>query len=337
MKKINLFFIAAVSMSMLIACSGKTAEQTTVAEKVESVKVETATVQSVPQTMTYTATVQPDKRNSISSSMPSRIREIYVEVGDYVKKGQLLVELDASNIMQQKVQLDNIELEYNRAKELVAVGGASQQQLDQITTQLEAAKTAYNNLLENTKLLSPVNGIVTARNFDNGDMAQGPILTVMQINPVKIVINVSESEFTKVKLGMPIDITFDVFGDELFKGKVSLVYPTIDPMTRTFGVEVEIPNSNNRVRPGMFARATIDFGAKDHVVVPDRAVVKRAGSGDRFVYVYNNDGTVSYVKVELGRHIDTLYEVLSGLENNTQVVVAGQSRLSDGVKVNVVE
>ena len=337
MKKINLFFIAAVSMSMLIACSGKTAEQTTVAEKVESVKVETATVQSVPQTMTYTATVQPDKRNSISSSMPSRIREIYVEVGDYVKKGQLLVELDASNIMQQKVQLDNIELEYNRAKELVAVGGASQQQLDQITTQFEAAKTAYNNLLENTKLLSPVNGVVTARNFDNGDIAQGPILTVMQINPVKIVINVSESEFTKVKLGMPIDITLDVFGDELFKGKVSLVYPTIDPMTRTFGVEVEIPNSNNRVRPGMFARATIDFGAKDHVVVPDRAVVKRAGSGDRFVYVYNNDGTVSYVKVELGRHIDTLYEVLSGLENNTQVVVAGQSRLSDGVKVNVVE
>ena len=108
MKKINLFFIAAVSMSMLIACSGKKAEQTTVAEKVETVKVETATVQSVPQTMTYTATVQPDKRNSISSSMPSRIREIFVEVGDYVKKGQLLVELDASNIMQQKVQLDNI-------------------------------------------------------------------------------------------------------------------------------------------------------------------------------------------------------------------------------------
>lgn len=337
MKKINLFFIAAVSMSMLIACSGKNAEQTTVAEKVESVKVESATVQSVPQTMTYTATVQPDKRNSISSSMPSRIREIFVEVGDHVKKGQLLVELDASNIMQQKVQLDNIELEYNRAKELVAVGGASQQQLDQITTQFEAAKTAYENLLENTKLLSPVNGVVTARNFDSGDLAQGPILTVMQINPVKIVINVSESEFTKVKMGMPIDITFDVFGDELFKGKVSLIYPTIDPMTRTFGVEVEIPNGNNRVRPGMFARATIDFGAKDHVVVPDRAVVKRAGSGDRFVYVYNNDGTVSYIKVELGRHIDTVYEVLSGLDHNTQVVVAGQSRLNDGVKVNVVE
>ncbi|MBR6749321.1 MAG: efflux RND transporter periplasmic adaptor subunit [Bacteroidaceae bacterium] len=338
MKKINLFF-ATASIVMLAACSGgeKTTEQTTTEETIESVKIESAALQNVPQETTYTATVQPDKRNNISSSMPNRIKKIYVEVGDYVKKGQVLVDLDASNIIQQKVQLDNLELEYNRAKELVAVGGASQQQLDQITTQFEAAKTAYDNLMENTKLLSPVNGVVTARNYDDGDMTQGPILTVMQINPVKIVINVSETEFTKVKLGMPIDVTFDVFGDEIFKGRVSLIYPTIDPMTRTFGVEVEIPNGNNRVRPGMFARATIDFGARERVVVSDRAVIKRAGSGDRFVYVYNNDGTVTYTQVELGRHVDTYYEVLSGVSADAQVVVAGQTRLSDGVKVNVVE
>lgn len=338
MKKINLFLVGAVSMAILSACTGASkTEQVVAEENIESVKIATATMQNVPQENTYTATVQPDKRNNISSSMPNRIKNIYVEVGDYVKKGQLLVDLDASNIMQQKVQLDNLELEYNRAKELVAVGGASQQQLDQITTQFEAAKTAYNNMLENTKLLSPVNGVVTARNYDDGDMAQGAILTVMQINPVKIVINVSETEFTKVKVGMPINVKLDVFGDEIFKGKVSLIYPTIDAMTRTFGVEVEIPNANNRIRPGMFARATIDFGAAERIVVSDRAVIKRAGSGDRFVYVYNNDGTVTYTLVELGRHVDTYYEILSGLENGQQVVVAGQTRLSDGVKVNVVE
>lgn len=337
MKKINLFF-AAASIVMLGACSGgdKT-EQTTTAENIESVKIESTSLDFVPQETTYTATVQPDKRNNISSSMPNRIKKIYVEIGDYVKKDQVLVDLDASNIMQQKVQLDNLELEYNRAKELVAVGGASQQQLDQITAQFEAAKTAYKNLMENTQLLSPVNGVVTARNFDDGDMAQGPILTVMQINPVKIVINVSETEFTKVKLGMPIDITFDVFGNEQFKGRVSLIYPTIDPMTRTFGVEVEIPNANNRIRPGMFARATVDFGAVERVVVSDRAIVKRAGSGDRFVYVYNNDGTVTYTHVTLGRRDGNRYEILSGLEADQQVVVAGHTRLSDGVKVNVIE
>lgn len=337
MKKINLFF-AAASIFMLGACSGgEQTEQTITEEAIESVRIGSTSLQNVPQETTYTATVQPDKRNNISSSMPNRIKKIYVEVGDHVKKGQVLVDLDASNIIQQKVQLDNLELEYNRAKELVAVGGASQQQLDQITTQFEAAKTAYDNLMENTKLLSPVNGVVTARNYDDGDMAQGPILTVMQINPVKIVINVSETEFTKVKLGMPIDIALDVFGDENFKGRVSLIYPTIDPMTRTFGVEVEIPNASNRVRPGMFARATIDFGARERVIVSDRAVIKRAGSGDRFVYVYNNDGTVTYTQVVLGRHVDNYYEVLSGLAADEQVVVAGQTRLSDGVKVNVVE
>lgn len=338
MKKINLFLAAATSIVLLGACSGgEKTEQTTTEETVETVKIESASLQNVPQETTYTATVQPDKRNNISSSMPNRIKKIYVEVGDYVKKGQILVDLDAANITQQKVQLDNLELEYNRAKELVAVGGASQQQLDQITTQFEAAKTAYDNLMENTKLLSPVNGVVTARNYDDGDMAQGAILTVMQINPVKIVINVSETEFTKVKVGMPINITLDVFGDEVFTGRVSLIYPTIDAMTRTFGVEVEIPNANNRIRPGMFARATIDFGAVERVVVSDRAIVKRAGSGDRFVYVYNNDGTVTYTQVELGRHVDTYYEILSGITAEDQVVVAGQTRLSDGVKVNVVE
>lgn len=338
MKKINLFFIAAASLALLNACSSeKSANQTTNTERIESVKVEGATIQSVPQTMTYTATVQPDKRNAISSSMPNRIKKIYVEVGDYVKKGQLLVDLDASNILQQEVQLENLALEFQRAKELVAVGGASQQQLDQISTQYEAAKTAYNNLMENTKLVSPVNGVVTARNFDDGDMAQGAILTVMQINPVKIIINVSETEFTKVKLGMPVDLQLDVFGDEHFNGKVSLIYPTIDAMTRTFGVEVEIPNANNRIRPGMFARAIINFGDAQRVVVSDRAVIKRAGSGDRFVYVLNPDGTVSYVQVEVGRHIDTNYEILSGIEDGATVVVAGHTRLSDGVKVNVVE
>lgn len=335
MKKINLFLMAAISVGLLSACTEKQAAQKE--EAPELVKIQTVTEQDVPQIMTYTATVQPDKRNAISSSTPNRIKKIYVEVGDYVQKGQKLVELDASNILQHKVQLNNLKIEFNRAKELLAVGGASQQQLDQITTQYEAAKTAYNNLLENTTLLSPVNGVVTARNYDDGDMANGAILTVMQINPVKIVINVSEREFPKIKLGMPIQLKFDVYGDEAFQGKVSLIYPTIDASTRTFGVEVEIPNAKHRIRPGMFARATVDYGSVNRVVVPDRAVVKRAGSGDRFVYVYNNDGTVSYVQVELGRHLGTSYELISGIENNTQVVVAGQTKLFDGAKVTVAE
>ena len=221
-------------------------------------------------------------------------------------------------------------------KELFAVGGASQQQVDQMRTQYETAKTSYENLDENTVLVSPTNGVVTARNYDNGDLATGAILTVMQIQPVKVEVNISESDFTKVKLGMPVDVNVEVYGDEVFKGKVSLIHPTIDPATRTFVTEINIPNGDNRIRPGMFARVNIDFGNVNRVVVPDQAVVKRSGSGDRFVYVYK-DGKVSFNQVQLGRHMDTSYELISGVENGSEVVIAGQSRLKDGVPVKVVE
>lgn len=338
MKKEHLIgMLAACSALLFVACSGEK-ENTEQAEEetVQLVKVARVTEQAVPQVVSYTATIEPYKRNLISSSLPNRIKKIYVEVGDHVKAGQKLVDLDRANLAQQKLQLDNLELEYNRVKELFAVGGASQQQVDQMRTQYETAKTSYENLDENTVLVSPTNGVVTARNYDNGDLATGAILTVMQIQPVKVEVNISESDFTKVKLGMPVDVNVEVYGDEVFKGKVSLIHPTIDPTTRTFVTEINIPNGDNRIRPGMFARVNIDFGNVNRVVVPDQAVVKRSGSGDRFVYVYK-DGKVSFNQVQLGRHMDTSYELISGVENGSEVVIAGQSRLKDGAPVKVVE
>ena len=338
MKKEHLIgMLVACSALLFVACSGQK-ENTEQAEEetVQLVKVARVTEQAVPQVVSYTATIEPYKRNLISSSLPNRIKKIYVEVGDHVKAGQKLVDLDRANLAQQKLQLDNLELEYNRVKELFAVGGASQQQVDQMRTQYETAKTSYENLDENTVLVSPTNGVVTARNYDNGDLATGAILTVMQIQPVKVEVNISESDFTKVKLGMPVDVNVEVYGDEVFKGKVSLIHPTIDPATRTFVTEINIPNGDNRIRPGMFARVNIDFGNVNRVVVPDQAVVKRSGSGDRFVYVYK-DGKVSFNQVQLGRHMDTSYELISGVENGSEVVIAGQSRLKDGAPVKVVE
>ncbi|HJG88440.1 efflux RND transporter periplasmic adaptor subunit [Barnesiella viscericola] len=336
-KELLIGMAAACSALLFVACSGsKESTEQTEEETVQLVKVARVTEQAVPQVVSYTATIEPYKRNLISSSLPNRIKKIYVEVGDHVKAGQKLVDLDRANLAQQKLQLDNLELEYKRVQELFAVGGASQQQVDQMRTQYETAKTSYENLDENTVLVSPTNGVVTARNYDNGDLATGAILTVMQIQPVKVQVNVSESDFTKVKLGMPVDVNVEVYGDEVFKGKVSLIHPTIDASTRTFVTEINIPNADNRIRPGMFARVNIDFGSVNRVVVPDQAVVKRSGSGDRFVYVYK-DGKVSFNQVQLGRHMDTSYELISGVENGAEVVIAGQSRLKDGAEVKVVE
>ena len=317
-------WMALLVVAMLGACSG--GSDKAAAEKVdEKPRVKLAEVSSRPveQIQEYTATVEAEVKNNIAPSSPVRIDRIFVEVGDRVSKGQKLVSMDAANLKQIKYQLDNQQIEFKRIDELYKVGGASKSEWDAAKMNLDIRETSYKNLLENTSLLSPINGVVTARNYDNGDMYSGgePVLVVEQITPVKLYINVSEGYFTKVKKGAPVSVKVDVYGDEEFEGNISLVYPTIDPATRTFPVEIQLVNRDQRVRPGMFARATLNFGTQDHVVVPDLAIVKRGGSGDRYVYVYKN-GKVSYNKVELGRRMDTEYELISGVDNNSQVVIA---------------
>lgn len=330
--------IWAVALLAVMASCSEQKKQTAVVEEKPQVRLETVNVQPVAQTQEFTATVDADVVNNISPSVVLRIDKILVEVGDRVQAGQLLAEMDRSNLIQSKTQLDNIQLEYDRQLALYEVGGTSKQLLDAQQVQLDVARTAYDNLKENTQLISPIDGIVTARNYDNGDMysAGKPLLTVQKIVPVKLMIHVSEGFYTQVKEGMPVKIHLDVYKDETFTGKVSLIYPTIDAATRTFPVEITLDNKDMRVRPGMFTRVTIDFGTERRVVLPDLAVVKQTGSGDRYVYVYN-DGKVDFVKVELGRRTDTRYEVLSGVSDGARVVVAGQSRLYNGAEVTVVE
>ena len=299
------------------------------------VRLETVKTQEVEQIQEFTATVEANVVNNIVPSMSLRINDILVEVGDHVRKGQVLAQMDKTNLLQSQTQLENIQLEYDRAFELYKVGGASKQSLDAQKTQLDVAKTAYENLKENTRLVSPINGIVTARNYDSGDMIGGePVVTIEQMSPVKLLVNVSESFYTRVRKGMDVNVKVEVYGDEIFHGKVSLIYPTVDPQTRTFPVEIKLPNKDLKVRPGMFARVTMNFGTQNHVVALDLSIIKQAGSGDRYIYVYK-DGKVSYNKVLLGRRMDDKYEIISGVSDGDQVVVAGQSRLTNGAEVSV--
>ncbi len=337
MKKTNLLPILILSIAM-VACGKKQETKTETKELKPNVITAIVETRDVPQENEFTATVEPEVKNNIAPATPGRIRKIFVEVGARVSKGQKLVQMDNVTLSNSEVQIENLRRTYKRVSGLFAVGGASQQELDNAKLQLDVAETNLKNLSENTFLLSPISGIVTARNYDEGDMYSGqmPLMTVMQISPVKIKINVSESFYSNVKTGMPVDVKVEVFGNQDFNGKVTLIYPTIDDRTRTFGVEVKISNNNGKIRPGMFARVKMNFGNAKHVVVPDMAVIKQSGSAERFVYVYA-DGKVSYRKVELGQRLGTEYELLSGLENGETVVVSGQSKLNDGVEVEVVK
>jgi RND family efflux transporter MFP subunit len=162
-----------------------------------------------------------------------------------------------------------------------------------------------------------------------------PLFTVQQVTPVKLLVGISESEYTKIRKGDKVSITVDAIPGQEFSGKVDRLYPTIDPATHTFKAEVVVPNTDRVLRPGMYARVTVNFGTRRSIIVPDTALVKQEGTGTRFIYVLRADNTVSYLPVTVGRHMGQEYEVLSGLEEGARVVVKGQALLRDGVKVSV--
>ena len=146
----------------------------------------------------------------------------------------------------------------------------AQQKLDQAKAQLDVQREVVANLKKNIEVRSPISGVVTARNYESGDLfAQQPILHIMQIDPLKVIANISEQYFPNVKVGMPVKLAVDIFPDEEFTGTVSLIYPALDPTTRTFKVEVKVPNAKRTLRPGMYARTTFDMGSKEGVMVPD--------------------------------------------------------------------
>ena len=226
-----------------------------------------------------------------------------------------------------------------RIEQLHKIGSTSQSDYEAMTLKYDVSKKTYKNLLENTILKSPVTGVITARNYDEGDMyaMTQPLFVVQKINPVKMIINVSESKYSQITKGMEVDITTDAFGDQVFKGKVDLIYPTINSLTHTFPVEIKFENKDLTLRPGMFARVTVNYGDNYRVVVPDRAVMKQVGSGEQYVYVLNDDGTVTYTVVELGRRMSDRYEIVRGIDDNATVVVTGQTKLRNGIAVDVVK
>lgn len=342
----------AMAAVLVVSCGKKDNKAATV-ENVPQVKLVTVRSADIPQTEVYSGTVESDVKNNISPNMSYRIEKILVDVGDNVSRGQCVVRLDQSsleqlklNIANQKAIVENYETDFNRIEQLYKVGGVSKAEFDNSQVSLQSQKTQLNilksqlaQMAKNTALYAPISGVVTARNYDDGDMYSGtPILTIEQTNPVKLIINVSEQHYKSVKVGQLVDITLDAYEGDNFQGKVTIKYPNIDAATHTFPVEITIHNQGQKVRPGMFARATVNFGDKNHVLVPDEALVKQIGAGDRYVYVYDaKTQTVSYIKVDLGQHIGNDYEILGGVNPGDQVVIAGQSRLANGKKVQVVK
>ncbi len=338
-KELLMMSVLTVALASCGQNASKTTEIAVSEEKVPEVTVSQAVMQKVEHTQTYTATVEAFAVNNIAPQSGGRIQKINVEVGDFVKAGDILAEMDKVNLEQQELQMKNNQIEYERLKGLYEVGGLSKSDLDAIELRYEVSKTSYENILENTILRSPISGVVSARNYDRGDMfSMGqPIYTVQQITPVKLNIGVSEGDYTKVKKGDIVKITVEAFPEAEFTGRVNRLDPTIDSSTHTVNVEVVVDNKDQKLRPGMFARVEAVLSTNISVVIPDTAVQKQTGAGDKYVYILNSNGTVSYRAITVGRRVGAQYEVLSGIAEGEIVVTSGHSAIRDGVKVNTLQ
>lgn len=300
-------------------------------------KTETAVAAPVQLAEEFTSEIEPYKQNDITPAASGvHIDRILVEVGDPVRQGQLIVTLDPTQYTQQLVQLKTVEDDYNRLLPVYEAGGISTQQIEQAKAQLDVQREVVANLRKNIEVHSPITGVVTARNYESGDLfAAQPILHIMQIDPLKVVANISEQYFRNVKVGMPVDLKVDIFPGETFPGTVSLIYPALDPATRTFKVEVKVPNAKRTLRPGMFARTGFNMGEKEGVMVPDVAVQKQVGTAERFLYVIKGDSVAERRRVEVGRLVGDRVDILSGVAPGERVAVTALSKLFDGAKVEV--
>lgn len=319
-----------------ISCSSNKKVEEKVEETRPYVRLTEAYIQNVNQIQEFVSTVTPDISNRITPASPTRIKNIFVEIGDFVSENQKIAQMDVSNLNKLKIQLENTKIEFARTEELYEVGGISKSEYDQMKMNLEVLKTSYDNQLENTWLISPISGVITERNYDKGDMfvSSKPIVVIEKTDVVKLLIHVPESYFSKIKKNTKVEVKIDALNEKVYEGYVSLIYPKINTETRTFSVEVSVPNTAKKICSGMFAKVKVNFESIARVVVPDSAVTKQMGSGDYYIYVYK-ENHVYLRKVDIGIQLDDKYEIISGIDNGEQVVVAGTSRLSDKLEVRV--
>ncbi|MFI3305257.1 MAG: efflux RND transporter periplasmic adaptor subunit [Rikenellaceae bacterium] len=335
-------FFAALTLALCASCASsgesKSTSQTTESTTQSRVltRSEAAVSQTIQQSEEFTSEIYAYKENNIiPAAQGVRISTINFEIGDMVKEGEVVATLDPTLYNQQMIALSNLQADYDRLVPVYEAGGISRQTLDQTKASLDVQIEMAEDMRKNIEIRSPISGVVTARNAEAGDLfTSQAILHIAQIDKLKVLVQISEQYYPNVKMGMAVDMTVDIYPDKSFKGEVSLIYPTLDASTRTFTVEVTVPNASKVLRPGMYGRTRFNMGSKSAILVRDVAVQKQFGSAENYVFVDNN-GVAERRRVTKGRQVGDQIDILSGLKPGEKVLVTGFSRISDGTPIEV--
>jgi membrane fusion protein, multidrug efflux system len=343
------FSIVLIAIALFIASCSKSpkSESAVVTTDTTVYRVKTMLLekQKVAQKIDYTANLLAFEEINYAPASPGRIEEINVEVGSRVAKGDVIARMDRTQLSQASDQLQMATANYERMDTLYKLKSISQQQYEAAKTQYEVSKANVDFLIKNTTLVSPINGIVTGKYFETGELyssvpntaaGKAAVVTLMQINPLKARINMSERYYPLLKKGMKAKVSVDIFPKREFHGEVFRIYPTISADTRTFSVELVINNADEALRPGMFARVYLDMGEANVLVVPAISIVKQEGTNDRYIFLADRDTVARKVLISIGERYDDKVEVMSdSLKEGDTVIIAGQDKLMNGSRISI--
>ncbi|MEK7846092.1 MAG: efflux RND transporter periplasmic adaptor subunit [Nitrospinota bacterium] len=342
-----------------------------VKEKPINVQVQSVKNKSLRPFINAIGTLKPAEEVRISSEVDGILMDVSVDEGTIVSKGMPLASIDDADyrlevervlaiLKQAEANLSNTRLEYQRKDDLYKKGLISVQQFDDISTRLslseaeiERAKSSLSiakQKLSKTKIYSPMLGVIKLKNVSSGDYIRNGtlIFEIIQTDPLKLNFTITETDVGKLKIGQ--DVLFSVYAlpEKEFNGKLNIISPFLDEKTRTLQAEAVVPNSNNLLKPGFFANVILYTGSpKDIILVPDTSLIYE-GEKIKVFIVENRITKERLVKVGQKLKIQLVNkgqqpavqeyaEIIEGIKEGEQVVVAGQQNLSDNVKVNIVE
>lgn len=342
MKFIKYFSLTIITMLLLVSCGKK--ENNNRTQTAESIPIEVTLVKktSIDREVELVGNLLAWREANLGAQTTARIQKIYVDAGSRVKEGDLLFEMDDTQLAQAKIQYQVAKDNYDRLKPLYETGSISQSQFDQVKAAYETAEKTYQLLLTNTQFRAPFSGVVTAKRLNDGEVfllapggAGAPtIVSLMQVNPLKLILNVSENNLKDVKLNQTVEIRSDIFPNEVYKGSISRINPAVNPASRTFEVEVKIPNPDEKLKPGMYVRAKILIGKTEGIIVNRSAALKQLGSTAYYGFIVK-DNIAKRVELTLGKEFDSQVEITSGLNEGDYLVTRGQGLLKDGSKVEI--
>ncbi len=324
-----------------ISC-GNNNEKVSVADESVNVTVFKAEQRYHREVFEYSATLKPFREANLGATIPGKVEKIRIPKGGFAKEGDIVVEMSAEVLLMAQIEKDAIEKDYNRVARLREKGSVTQQDYDHVLAKYEASKSKVELFENNTRIKAPFSGIIAeylvkeGENFmfspglELGLSHTSGIVRLVQINPLIASFNVNEKDIRHFRKGMNAEIWLDAFPGNTFNAEIIQIGPMISTLSRTAEVQVQLPNNDGKLMPGMFARVKVELPGDTLVFVPRHAVIE-VDNGFFVWVVENNIAKKKIVVPVLTKHGFTAIENIAAGE---KVVVAGINRLSEGIKVN---